>query len=196
MKKHPYDFAKQESENTAQPEAEAEAEAQAPEQEERRENPVENCPNCDASDEAAKRAMAEAEDIRLRALAEADNARKRFLREKDEATRYAASAVLSDIIPALDNLDLALEHAKNSEACKDFLVGVEMTRKLLLEALQRHGLTQVGAVGEAFDPTVHEALSMAASDEVEDGCIVMLMNRGYKLHDRLLRPAKVIVCKK
>ena len=193
MKKHPYDFAKNESENTGNPENGAE---EATVYEERREQPTEACANCDASEEAAQRAMAEAEEIRLRALADADNARKRFLREKDEAIRFAASGVLSDIIPALDNLDLALEHAKSNAACKDFFVGVEMTRKLLLEALQKHGLTRVGEIGDEFDPTVHEALSMVSSDEVPEGCVAVLMNRGYKLHDRLLRPAKVLVCKK
>lgn len=196
MKKHPYDFVNQPSDEN--PEAQA-----APEQADaaKRASDAEGaeddrCSNCDATEEAAQRALAEAEEIRLRALAEADNARKRFLREKDEATRYAASSVLSDIIPALDNLDLALEHGKNNEACKDFFIGVEMTRKLLLEALQKHGLSQVGAVGDMFDPTLHEALSMAPHDEVPEGAICMLMSRGYKLQDRLLRPAKVVVCKK
>lgn len=195
MKKHPYDFTKHE---TGQPDApetpetgRREDDAPGADQDEA----AEHCPNCDATELAAQRAMAEAEEMRLRALAEADNARKRFLREKDEAIRFAASSVLADIIPALDNLDLALEHDKDNEACKDFFVGVEMTRKLLLEALQKHGLTRVGEIGEEFDPAVHEALSMAPSGEVPEGCVLMLMNRGYKLHDRLLRPAKVIVCK-
>lgn len=198
MKKHPYDFAKTESEAAADiaPESAPEAAENIETPEERRELPDGHCSNCDATELAAQRAIAEAEEIRLRALAEADNARKRFLREKDEATRYAASRVLSDIIPALDNLDLALEHGKGSEACKDFFVGVEMTRKLLLEALQRHGLSQVGAVGEEFDPALHEAMSLAPDENVPNGAICMLMSRGYKLHDRLLRPAKVIVCKK
>lgn len=204
MKKHPYDFAKNESEQQVAPETEETPEDAAaldgPEAGKREgDSPdaaYEPCSHCEATELAAQRAMADAEEIRLRALADADNARKRFLREKDEAIRYASSSVLADIIPALDNFDLALEHAKGNEACKDFFIGVEMTRKLLLEALKKHGLTQVGAVGDVFDPAVHEALSMAPSDEVPEGCVCTLLNRGYKLHDRLLRPAKVIVCKK
>lgn len=192
MKKHPYDFAKPDSEQPDAPETQEadQREGDAPGAS------AEHCSNCDATELAAQRAMAEAEEIRLRALAEADNARKRFLREKDEAIRFAASSVLADIIPSLDNLDLALDHAKGNEACKDFFVGVEMTRKLLLEALQKHGLTRVGGVGDEFDPALHEALCTAASDTVPEGCICTLMNRGYKLHDRLLRPAKVVVSKK
>lgn len=197
MKKHPYDFTKDEGETPCnQADAEYAEGSVETEHTERRSNPCsDDCPNWDPSELDAKRAMAEAEEIRLRALAEADNARKRLLREKDEAVRFAASAVLSDIIPSLDNLDLALEHAKGNAACKDFFVGVEMTRKLLMEALQKHGLSQVGAVGEIFDPAIHEAMSLVQDPAVPDGAISALMTRGYKLHDRLLRPAKVIVAK-
>jgi molecular chaperone GrpE len=154
------------------------------------------CPRCLAAEEAAARAVAEAEDTRLRALAEADNLRKRLLREKEEAMRYIASSVLMDILPGLDNLDLALEHAKNSEACKDFFIGVEMTRKLLLESLKKHGLEPVGAPGELFDPAIHEAVSLVDDPGTPDGAVCALLSRGYRLQDRLLRPAKVVVCKK
>lgn len=153
------------------------------------------CPRCKASEESAARALAEAEDTRLRALAECDNLRKRLLREKEESGRYIASAVLSDILPALDNLDLALEHAGNNEACKDLITGVEMTRKLLLDSLKRHGLTPVGETGEAFDPGLHEAVSMVSRPDLPEGSIAVLLSKGYKLHDRLLRPARVTVCK-
>jgi molecular chaperone GrpE len=154
------------------------------------------CPRCGLAEENAARLVAEAEDARLRALAEVDNIRKRLLREKEEAVRYAAAAVLSDIIPALDNLDLALEHAKGSETGKDFLVGVEMTRRLLLESLKKHGLETLGRVGDVFDPNLHEALGMADSPETPEGCVCVLLSRGYRLHERLLRPAKVLISRK
>jgi molecular chaperone GrpE len=153
------------------------------------------CPRCKAAEENAARVLAEAEDTRLRALAECDNLRKRLLREKEEAGRYLASAVLSDILPSLDNLDLALEHAGNNEACKDLITGVEMTRKLLLDSLRRHGLEQVGEAGEPFDPGLHEAVSTVSRPDLPEGSIAVLLSRGYKLHDRLLRPARVAVCK-
>lgn len=146
------------------------------------------CPDCPSRQEA--------EDVKLRAMAELDNVRKRLEREKQEATRYAASKVLNDIIPSLDNLELALEHAKNSDACKDFFIGVDMTRKLMLEALKNHGLEQVGSIGDEFDPTKYEAVGLEAHPEVENGKVCGLLNKGYMLHDRLLRPAKVMVCKK
>ena len=139
--------------------------------------------------------LKEAEDIKLRALADMDNTRKRLAREKEEHSRYAAENVLSDILPALDNLDLALSHAPQDQASKNFVIGVEMTRKLLLDSLSRHGLTTVGELGEEFDPAVHEAVNMEAHTEYPEGSVCGLMTRGYRLKDRLLRPARVAVCK-
>jgi molecular chaperone GrpE len=154
------------------------------------------CPLCKAAEEEAARARAEAVDTRLRALADMDNTRKRLLREKEEAIRYASSQVLADIIPALDNFDLALGHGQGNEGCRDVLLGVEMTRKLLLDALKRHGLEQVGAVGEVFDPLFHEAIGMVDCPDQPEGTICSLLTRGYRLHERLLRPARVMVCKR
>ncbi|MDR2826257.1 MAG: nucleotide exchange factor GrpE [Deltaproteobacteria bacterium] len=146
------------------------------------------CPSCPAAKEA--------DDTRLRSLAEIDNMRKRVQKEKDEAIKFAASNVLSDILPALDNLDLALEHAKGQDSCKDFFIGVDMTRKLLLDTLKNHGLVVIGSAGELFDPSVHEAVGTSQDPRVADGAVSAILNKGYKLHDRLLRPARVIVCKK
>ncbi len=146
------------------------------------------CPDCPVKKEA--------DDVRLRSLAELDNAKKRLGRERDEQIRFAAGNVLSDVIPSLDNLDLALQHAGSNEACKDLVVGIRMTRKLLFEALQKHGLELVGTEGESFDPAVHEAVGMADVPEVSDGHVCTLLSKGYKLKDRLLRPAQVVVCKR
>lgn len=145
------------------------------------------CPSCPVKKEA--------EDSRLRALAELDNAKKRLERERGEQIRFAAEKVLSDIIPSLDNLDLALQHAGASEACKDFVTGVRMTRKLMQEALAKHGLVQVGEVGEEFNPAMHEAVGMLKSPDVPDNHVCALLSNGYMLHDRLLRPARVMVCR-
>lgn len=145
------------------------------------------CPSCPVRQEA--------EDARLRALADLDNAKKRLERERGEQIRFAAEKVLSDIIPSLDNLDLALRHAGTNDACKDFVTGVRMTRKLLQEALAKHGLTRIGEEGEEFDPAVHEAVGMVAHHDVPDNHVCALLSHGYKLHDRLLRPARVMVCK-
>lgn len=143
------------------------------------------CPSCAV--------MAEAEDTRLRALAEMDNFKKRMQREKDEVLKYAAEPVLADILPALDNLELAIRYAGKDEACKDLLMGVVMTHKLLLDAVKQHGLVPVGEEGEAFNPEVHEAVSQEDRPDMPAGHITALHQRGYVLKERLLRPAKVSV---
>lgn len=143
------------------------------------------CPACNEKEEA------DAE--RLRALAEMDNFKKRLQREKEEQTKYAAESVLADLLPSLDNLRLALDYGRNLEGCKDLFIGVEMTQKLLLDAVASHGLTTFGDVGEEFNPELHEAVAQEACDDVPEGHIKGLMQKGYMLKERLLRPAKVVV---
>ena len=146
------------------------------------------CPGCSVKQEA--------DSERLRAVADLDNARKRLTREKEEQSRYAAEAVLADILPALDNLGLALQYAPKDGQSKNFVMGVDMTRNLLVEALKGHGLQTVGAVGDLFDPSLHEAVSMGNDQNIEDNHICSLLTSGYSLNGRLLRPAKVVVCKR
>lgn len=146
------------------------------------------CPACNV--------MQEAENLRLRALADTENIKKRLLRETEELRKYAGENILADLLPVLDNLDLALEHAKGLDACADFVVGVEMTRKIFLDTLERQGLSSIRASeGAEFDPNVHEAVGMVQSRELPDGAVVHLVQRGYSLKGRLLRPAKVMVNK-
>ena len=137
----------------------------------------------------------ETEDAKLRALADLENTKKRLLREKEEQTAYVSEKILQDIIPALDNLSLALQHAPQGDESKNFVIGVEMTRKLLLENLQKHGLEEVGHIGEAFDPVVHEAVGVSNIPEIPDDHVAVLLSKGYRLNGRLLRPAKVMVSK-
>lgn len=144
------------------------------------------CPQCSV--------MKEAEDLRLRALAEADNTRKRLLRETEELRRFAGQSVLADLLPVLDNLDLALNHAP-AEGCKDFVVGVDMTRKIFLDILKNHGLTEIAEAGVEFDTSRHEALGAVQSPGLPDGHVAQVVQKGYLLKDRLLRPAKVMVNK-
>lgn len=145
------------------------------------------CPGC------AEKQDADAE--RLRSLAEMDNFRKRMQREQEDFRKYAGDRVLADLLPVLDNLDLALAHGSGIDACKDFIMGVEMTRKLFLDTLERHGLTSHGTAGEPFNPEHHEAMGQEPRDDMEEGCVAQVLQRGYRLQDRLLRPAKVMVSK-
>ena len=145
------------------------------------------CAACDVA--------AEANAVKLRALAEMDNFKKRVQREKEEQARYAAEKVLADLLPTLDNLDLALQYGSQSEESRNMMVGVEMTRTMLLDALKKHGLVPVGEVGQPFDPKDHEAVGQEEAEGVESGSIVRIMQKGYRLNDHLLRPARVIVAR-
>ena len=143
------------------------------------------CPGCDIG--------AEAEDIRLRSLAELDNTRKRLEKDKDEFRKYAAEKVLGALLPVLDNLDLALMHTPDEPACKNFALGVDMTRKAFLDVLAANGMAPLGEENEAFTPERHEAVGQDERDDMDEGIVTRVMQRGYLLNGRLLRPAKVMV---
>lgn len=144
-------------------------------------------------DEAVARCKAEMEELRLRTAAEMENFKKRLTREHQEQMRFAAEKVLGDLLPSLDNLDLALQYGSQHEACKDMLQGVAMTRKLLLDALDKNGLKALGEVGDEFNPEVHEAVGFEPNPDLAPGSVTRVMQRGYKLNDRLLRAAKVMI---
>lgn len=144
-------------------------------------------------DGQAEEAKKEIEDMRLRMAAEMDNFKKRLQREHQEQMKYASEKVLADLLPALDNLDLAIQYGSAHEACKDMMQGIEMTRRQLLEAVGKNGLVSMGEKGEPFDPAVHEAIGVEADPALQPGAVSRVLQRGYKLQDRLLRPAKVMV---
>ena len=160
------------------------------------ESPAEAAPA--SPEEAIERLRAElaAEaDKRLRAFAETENLKKRLLKEKEEFQKYATESLVAELLPILDHLDLALTHGREIEACKDFMVGVDMTRKAFIDILARHGVTEFGAVGEAFDPETHEAIGVASVAGLAEDAVAQVVQRGYLLRGRLLRPAKVMVNK-
>jgi len=147
------------------------------------------CPGCDV--------FKEAENQRLRALADAENVKKRLQREAEDMKKYAGESVLADLLPVLDNLDLALAHTGNLDAaCKNFVIGVEMTRKLFLDAVKSHGLVVVEAArGAEFNPEIHEAVGTVDEAGLDDNSVAQVVQGGYLLKGRLLRPAKVLVNK-
>ncbi|GHU96146.1 hypothetical protein AGMMS49974_09310 [Deltaproteobacteria bacterium] len=136
---------------------------------------------------------AEVEEMRLRSAAEMENFKKRLSREHQEQLRYAAETVLSDLLPTLDNLDLALQYGSQNETCRDMFQGVAMTHKLLLAAVTKHGLTPLGAEAEEFTPETHEAVGFENRPDLPAGVVSRVLQHGYKLGKRLLRPAKVMI---
>ena len=139
--------------------------------------------------------VAELKDRLLRAQADWDNSRKRILREKEEAVRYAGEALLERLLPVLDNFDMGMQAAKTATDVKAIVQGFEMVQSQLQQFLRDSGVEAIEAVGHPFDPHRHEALGHHESVEHPEGQVLMQMRKGYKLKDRLLRPASVFVAK-
>lgn len=146
--------------------------------------------------EAARKSAAENHDKYVRAVAELENYKKRAVREKAEAIKYGNEALLRDVLPLMDSLDRAMVHACASDDFEAFKTGLEMLRQQLQSCLEKHGVEQIEALGKAFDPNVHDAMMQVESGEHEPNEVVGEFEKGYLLNGRLLRPARVSVCKR
>jgi molecular chaperone GrpE len=131
----------------------------------------------------------------LRQAAELENYKKRSARERDDAIRYANESLLKDLLPVVDNLERAIAHASGGGNGKPLVEGVEMVLRGLADALAKHGVIPILALGQPFDPTKHEAMSQVETDDHEPNSVVEELHKGYMLRDRLLRPALVSVAK-
>lgn len=149
----------------------------------------------DATEEAPateiERELAEAQDQLLRLRAEFDNYRKRMARETDRMRKRAAESVILDLLPAVDNLELALKHADTESG--SLAEGVRMVLKQLTAALEQNGLRAIPAVGHPFDPRVHEAVSQVQTSEYGRDVVAEEFQRGYMLGDQVLRASRVAV---
>ncbi|MEQ8848220.1 nucleotide exchange factor GrpE [Botrimarina sp.] len=138
--------------------------------------------------------LAAAEDRVLRLQAELQNVMNRARRELSDARRYGPLDLARDLLPAIDNIDRALEAAEKSGEAKELAAGFKMVRQQLAESLSRHGCEPIDTTaGVEFDPTFHEAILQQPSEEFAAGAILHTAQSGFKLHDRVLRPAQVIV---
>jgi molecular chaperone GrpE len=133
------------------------------------------------------------DDAYLRLAADFDNYRKRVARDQAELFSRANERLLNELLPVLDDLERALEAASQHEEAK-LEEGVELVHRSLSGLLARHGLTEIETEG-AFDPHVHEALLAQPADGAEEGSVLQVLQKGYRLGDRVLRPARVIVAK-
>jgi molecular chaperone GrpE len=141
------------------------------------------------------RELAELKDKYLRALADSENARKRIRQQADESIRLQRENLLRDLLPIVDNLERAVDAARGGGNGKPIVEGVEMVLRSMLEFLKGHGVTPLGAVGQPFDPTRHEAVDHVESGEHAPNTVVDEFHRGYLIGDRVLRPARVSVAK-
>ena len=131
------------------------------------------------------------DDSYLRLAADFDNYRKRVAREQVELTRRANERLLNELLPVLDDLERALEAAAEHEEAK-LEEGVRLVHRSLLGLVERHGLSEIETEG-AFDPHVHEALLAQPGEGAEEGAVLQVLQKGYRLGDKVLRPARVIV---
>ena len=154
-------------------------------------------PTDDSQDQFAelKAELNKYKDIALRSVADLDNYRKRMAREKDDAIRYANASFLERLIPILDNFELGLQAAKVGGSQSAVQDGMVMVFKQLQEFLASCGVETIDATGEHFDPNLHEAIAQEQSAEIGEGFVIRQLRKGYKLKDRLIRPANVVVSK-
>ncbi|MBE9486274.1 MAG: nucleotide exchange factor GrpE [Chloroflexi bacterium] len=131
----------------------------------------------------------------LRTLADMENLRKRTQREKEELAKYANENILREILPVIDNLERAVEHAEQAENSEGLLEGVQMTLEQFGQVLTRFGVERVESLGQPFDPALHQAMGQLETDEYPANTVARQMQKGYQLNERLLRPAMVMVAK-
>lgn len=143
---------------------------------------------------AALERARESHDLYLRSLAEMENVRKRAQRDVEAANRYGLERFAQELLPVKEGLDLAVENAPKAD--RDSLAaGQQATQQLLSKAFERLGIVELDPVGEPFDPTQHEAMMVQPSASAEPDSVLTVVQRGYSLNGRLLRPARVIVAK-
>lgn len=146
---------------------------------------------------AAQKAQADLQEFRdryVRTVAELDNVRKRAARDVEQAHRFGVEKLAAELLPVLDSLELAVAHADKADAAS-LAAGQEATLKLLARAFEKFSIRPVDPVGEPFDPQRHEAMAMRDSATAQPDSVLEVVQRGYELNGRLLRPARVIVAR-
>ena len=142
---------------------------------------------------AVQAELAQWKDMALRARADLDNFRKRMAQEKTDAIKYANGSLLEDLLPILDNFQFGLQAAQADPAAQNILIGLNMVAGQLQNFLKDQGVDEIAATGQPFDPNVHEAVSQQPSAETPEGHVISVIRRGFRLKERLLRPATVVV---
>jgi molecular chaperone GrpE len=145
---------------------------------------------------ALKEQLAKAESEKenaLRTAAEYENARKRAVRDAETDKRFASAKLVLDLLAALDNLDRAVEAAQKAGEAPSLVQGVMATQTQILDTLKRHGIAPIESLGKPFDPNLHQAVSMQPSADQPPNTVLSVLQKGFTIHDRVLRPATVVV---
>jgi molecular chaperone GrpE len=132
----------------------------------------------------------------LRAVADFDNYKKYVAKDRADLIKYSNERIIKDILPILDSLDRAIHHAADFKDIGTFIDGVKIIQEQMTVCLEKYGVKPIEAIGQPFNPEIHEALMLAESDEHKEGTVLQEFEKGYLLNDRLLRAAKVSVSKR
>jgi len=163
-----------------------------------RKPPAEN-PESAATDriEDLSAELIETKDRLIRMHADFENYRRRAQREREEALRFGAQNLFKDLLTTVDNLERAIDHARMGGGgdLENLLQGVELVQKGLISLMSQHGVVEIEALGKLFDPAQHEAMAQAPDASQAPNTVLEVLQKGYKLHDRLLRPARVIIAR-
>lgn len=135
-------------------------------------------------------------DAMLRMQAEMENLRKRLIRDLEKSRRFALERIMKDLLPLRDSMERGLEADVDSSTTASLLEGQALTLKMLAKVMQDHDLELIDPMGEPFNPEFHEAVAVQPSEELEENSVMEVLQKGYKLHDRLVRPAMVVVSRK
>jgi molecular chaperone GrpE len=142
-----------------------------------------------------ERELAETKESMLRMHAEMENLRKRLIKDLERSRRRALEDIMLDLLPVKDSLERGMESDETTTTVEAMKEGKALIIRMLGKVMNDHGLQEVDPVGEAFNPELHQAMAMHESDEHEPGTVIEVVQKGFQLHDRLIRPAMVIVAK-
>jgi len=134
-------------------------------------------------------------DLYMRTYAEMENIKKRGAKEREDLAKFANETLIKEILPVIDSLEKAIAHGREENQSSGLIEGIQMTLKGLMNTLEKAGLKEVKAMGKPFDPNFHEAISQQADASVPPNHVIMEMQKGYLLNDRLIRPSMVVISK-
>ena len=158
-------------------------------------NETADAPSADSQEKRAQEELQIYQDKYVRLAAEFENYKRRAQRDQSDAIRYANESLLKNLLSTIDNLERAIQCGKDAGASGSLLEGVELTHKQFLETVEKLGVRQVSSTGNLFDPNMHQAVAQVESETTEPNTVVEEFQKGYFLHDRILRPAMVTVAK-
>jgi molecular chaperone GrpE len=153
-------------------------------------------PSAEEALSAAEQELAKHRDAMLRMQAEMENLRKRLLRDGERSRKFALERIMKDLLDVRDSMERGLEVADESATVESLREGQQLTLRMLVKVMEDHGLEVIDPKGQPFDPELHEAMTVMPAGDVDDNTVIEVLQNGFRLHDRLIRPARVVVSRK